>query len=162
MADGQGGGQEPRVIRNRDIPLLSRINGIMQDVCRLEERIAWQKDRAYNVTRQLTGMPVSHGGTNGLDATLAALDGLTDEYSEKVRQYMRELRAAERILNGIASETMRTFVVMMYVDNLPAASVRRELKMTEYGFMRAREAVERARDMKSVIWRERYILEKNS
>ena len=55
---------------------------------------------------------------------------------------------------------MRTFVVMLYVDDLPATVVRRELNMTEYGFARAREAIEQARDMESVVWRERYILEK--
>lgn len=160
MTDGQGGAQEPRTIKNRDIPLLSRVYGVMQDVCRLENRIAWQKDRAYNVTRRMTGMPSAHGGASGIDATMAALDGLTEEYGEKVRQYMRELRAAERILNGIGSDDMRTFVVMLYVDDLPQATVRRELNMTEYGFARARRAVEQADSMADVIWRERYIMEK--
>ena len=37
--------------------------------------------------------------------------------------------------------------------------VRRELNMTEYGFNRARNAIERAKDMQSVVWRERYIME---
>ena len=124
--------------------------------------MAWQKDRAYNVTRRLTGMPTAHGGENGLDATLAALSALTEDYGEKVRSYTREIRTAERILSEIPSETMRVFVRMFYVDNLPAAQVRRELHMSEYGFARARNAVEQAQDMNSVIWRERYMVDEKA
>ena len=63
--ENRQGGEKPRVIYNRDIPKLERVNVIMKEVCRLEERMAWQKDRAYNVTRRLTGMPTAHGGENG-------------------------------------------------------------------------------------------------
>ena len=121
-----------------------------------------EKDRAYNVTRRLTGMPTAHGGESGLDATLAALSALTEDYGEKVRSYTREIRTAERILSEIPSETMRVFVRMFYVDNLPAAQVRRELHMSEYGFARARNAVEQAQDMNSVIWRERYMVDEKA
>lgn len=154
MRDGQG----TRIIRNRDILLMSRVFQIMQEVCRLEERIAWQKERAYNVTQRITGMPGGHGGAGGLDAALAALDELTEQYSEQVQGYMRELRAAEEILNGIQSPSMRTFVTLLYVDNMPQAAVRRELNMTEYAFTRAREAVEQAESMADVEWREAYAL----
>ena len=75
--ENRQGGEKPRVIYNRDIPKLERVNVIMKEVCRLEERMAWQKDRAYNVTRRLTGMPTAHGGENGLDAALAALSAQT-------------------------------------------------------------------------------------
>ena len=85
--ENRQGGEKPRVIYNRDIPKLERVNVIMKEVCRLEERMAWQKDRAYNVTRRLTGMPTAHGGESGLDATLAALSALTEDYGEKVRSY---------------------------------------------------------------------------
>lgn len=160
--ENRQGGEKPRVIYNRDIPKLERVNVIMKEVCRLEERMAWQKDRAYNVTRRLTGMPTAHGGESGLDATLAALSALTEDYGEKVRSYTREIRTAERILSEISSETMRVFVRMFYVDNLPAAQVWRELHMSEYGFARARNAVEQAQDMNSVIWRERYMVDEKA
>lgn len=79
--------------------------------------------------------------------------------AQQISAYMHELKTAEKIINGIASRTMRTFVVMMYVDNLSPETVRRELNMTEWGFRRARDSVEQAQDMQSVVWREKYILE---
>lgn len=153
---------EPRVIKNKDILLLSRVLYIMQDVCSLEKRIVWQNDRMYGVTAHITGMPGGKGVPSGFDAAFAAISGLNEEHKAQMQTYVRELKAAERIINSIPSRTMRTFVVMLYVDALPATVVRRELNMTEYGFARAREAIEQARDMESVVWRERYILEKNS
>ena len=137
MKEQRKGAQEPRIIRNKDLILLSRVLCIMQDVCSLEKRMAWQYDRMFGVTAHITGMPGGKGAPSGFDAAFAAI-------------------------NSIPSRTMRTFVVMLYVDNLPATTVRRELNMTEYGFTRARNAVEQARDMQSVVWRERYILEKDS
>lgn len=162
MKEQRKGAQEPRIIRNKDLILLSRVLCIMQDVCSLEKRMAWQYDRMFGVTAHITGMPGGKGAPSGFDAAFAAISGLSEEYKERVQTYVRELKAAERIINSIPSRTMRTFVVMLYVDNLPATTVRRELNMTEYGFTRARNAVEQARDMQSVVWRERYILEKDS
>ncbi len=152
---------EPRIIKNKDILLLSRVLYIMQDIYSLEKRIAWQSDRMYGVTARITGMPGGKGVHGGFDASYAALDSLNEEHKAQMQTYVRELKAAERIINSIPYRTMRTFVVMLYVDDLPATTVRRELNMTEYGFIRAREAIEQARDMESVVWRERYILEKN-
>ena len=50
---------------------------------------------------------------------------------------------------------------MMYVDGLPPEKVREELNLTEWGFRRARDSVEQAPDMQSVVWREKYIVEEN-
>lgn len=152
--------QEPR-IKNRDIPLLARVLHVMQDVCSLEKRCEWTRDRMYNITQYLTGMPGGSGVPTGLDATFAAMDGIYEEHREQILAYMRELKRAERILNGIQSRTMRTFVVMLYVDGLPPEKVREELNLTEWGFRRARECIEQAPDMQSVKWREKFILEEN-
>lgn len=153
--------QEPRIIKNRDIPLLSRVLCVMQDVCSLEKRCEWQRDRMFSITQNLSGMPGSKGMPTGFDAAFAAIDGINEEHREQIAAYTRELKAAEKIINSIPSRTMRTFVVMMYVDGLPPEKVREELNLTEWGFRRARDSVEQAPDMQSVVWREKYIVEEN-
>lgn len=158
MKDHQGA-QEPRLIKNRDIPLLSRVLYIMQEVCSLEKRIVWQHDRLYGITAHVTGMPSGKGTPSGLDAAFAAISELSDEYREKVQSYIRELKNAERILNAIPSLTMRAFVIMLYVDGMSAEQVKRELNLTDWNFRRARDSIEQAEDMQSVKWREKYIIQ---
>ncbi len=152
--------QEPRIIRNKDIPLLARVLYIMQDVCSLEKRREWQKERMFNCTQRFNGMPNGKGVPRGIDAALAAIDELNEEHKEQVLSYVRELKAAEKIINSISSRTMRTFVTMLYVDNLPPEQVRKELNLTEWGFRMARDSIEQAKDMESVVWREKYIIKK--
>lgn len=161
MEKREKNGQEPRIIRNRDIPLLSRVLFTMQDVRILEERSDWLSDRMFSITQNLSGMPSAKGGTHGgFDAAIAAIDGLNEEHREQVLSYVRELKTAEKILNSIPSRTMRTFVTMLYVENMSAVAVQRELNMTRRGFENARDAVEQAQDMASVVWRERYYVKK--
>lgn len=152
--------QKPRIIKNRDIPLLARVLYVMQDVCSLEKRCEWQRDRMFSITQNLSGMPGGKGMPTGFDAAFAAIDGINEEHCEQIAAYTRELKAAEKIINSIPSRTMRTFVTMLYVDQIPAATVQRELNMTRRGFENARNAIEQARDMESVVWRERYYVEK--
>lgn len=155
------GNEQPRIIRNKDCLLLHRVPYIMQDICRLETRRQWQKDRMFGITATLTGMPRRSGGVpSGFDAAYAALSELDDEQGQKVVEYCRELKKAERILNAITSRTMRTFVVMRYIDDLPNGDIICELNMTEWGFKRACDCIEQAEDMEHVKWRERYILYK--
>ena len=158
IMDRTEGAQEMRTIKNRDIPLLSRVLYIMQDVLSVEKRIEWQNERMYGITARITGMPGGKGAPSGFDAAFAAISGLSEEHKALMQAYTRELRKAEKIINGISSRTMRTFVVMLYVDALPAEAIRRELNMTRYGFDRARRAIEEAPDMARVVWRERFIL----
>ena len=104
--------QEPRIVKNKDIPLLSRVLYTMQNVVNAEDKMMWQQDRLSNITQSLSGMPGTRGMPSGFDATLAELEDLRDESKEQLQGYMRELKAAERIINSIASDAMRTFVVM--------------------------------------------------
>lgn len=147
-----------RIIKNRDILLLSHVLYTMQDVSSLERRLAWQQERLYSVTQNLSGMPSGKGPARGFDSVYAAMDGLNDEQREKLLAYTKELEQAEKIINGIESRTMRTFVLLMYVDGLPPEKVREELNMSEWGFRKARDCIEKAPDMESVIWQERYSL----
>lgn len=152
--------QEPvAVIMNRDIPKLQKVVSLMQDIRALEERRMWQRERMLNITQHLSGMPGS-GEPRGLDAAYAALSELETEHQELVKLYVRELKAAERIVNSIGDPAMRTFVTLMYVLDMDSRDVKAELNMTEWGFRRARTAVEQADGMDRVVWRERYIFAK--
>jgi hypothetical protein len=62
----------------------------------------------------------------------------------------------EKILRRIQDGTMRSFVKMMYVDNLSAAEIRAKLNMGRKLFEQAREAVEQATCMAEVQWSGRF------
>lgn len=156
-AEGSG----PVKIRNKDIPLLADIFTIMQDIRQIEERREWQKGRMFIITQHLTGMPGGGGMPKGLDEAFALLSEIEDEHKRRCKSYVRQLRKAQKILNGIESHTMRVFVVMKYVMDAPDVEIRKELNMTKHRFYRARECVENASCMAAVKWQERYILVKD-
>lgn len=152
---------EQKAVRNQDIPLLAEVLPVMQLVNRTEEMRQWQRSRPLRITANLTGMPRG-GEALGLDGVLDALDELDRQQARECREYAQVLRKAQKVLNGIESRTMRSFVLMKYVMGLPDAEVRREMNMTRRGFDRARRSVEDAPDMAAVKWQERYILEQKS
>ena len=157
--DGSEKEQGPVVIRNRDIPLLADILCIMQEISQIEQRREWQRDRMLNITQHLSGMPRGGGLPKGLDEAFAMLSELDEEHEQRCKDYVRQLKAAQKILNNIASRCMRAFVTMKYVMNLPDTEIRQELNLTRTGFNRARRCIEDADCMASVKWRERYILQ---
>lgn len=143
-------------VRNRDIPILLRVLSAMQDVRAIEIRIRWQEDRLSSLRVNLSGMPRGGGRQGGFDATIAELDELCEQQKERMAVYMRELREAERILDGIRSPRMRTFVTMLYVEGIHAGTIRRELNMTEYEFRSSIRAIEQAESMEEVVWRDKF------
>lgn len=148
-------------VRNRDILLLSEVVGIMQAVRRIEELRGWQRDRMVNITQHFSGMPGGSGGVpKGFDEAFARLAELDEQHEQKCMEYVKQLKAAQRILNSIPSPTMRVFVTLKYVMNMPDREIREQLNMTRWGYDQARRCVEEAEDMASVVWRERYILSK--
>ena len=157
---GDGAEKEfkPVVIRNRDIPLLADVLSIMQEISHIEERRDWQRDRMLNITQHLTGMPGGGRNPKGLDEAFALLSELDEEHEQKCKEYVRQLKAAQKILNGITSRSMRAFVIMKYVMDVSDSEIRQELNMTRTGFNRARRCVESAECMALVKWQERYIL----
>lgn len=148
-------------VRNRDIPLLADILYIMQEIRQIEQQRSWQRDRMLNITQHLTGMPRGGGLPKGLDEAFALLSELDDEHEQRCKDYVRQLKTAQKILNGIESRSMRAFVTMKYVMDVPDTEIRRELNLTRTGFNRARRCVESASCMAAVKWRERYILQAN-
>ncbi len=149
------------VVCNRDIPILQEVLPVMQLVDKTEELRGWQRGRAEKITANLTGLPRG-GDALGLDGVVAALDELDRKQAGECREYACRLRAAQRILNGIESLTMRAFVMMKYVMGLRDGEIRQQLNMTRRGFERARRSVEDAPDMASVKWRERYIVSEDT
>lgn len=160
IAGEQDGKAKGMAIQNRDIPTLQRVTCLMQEICMLEERRIWQKARMVNITQHLSFTAGSGGAITGLETAFAALDETENEHRRRVREYTRALKRAENIINSINSWRMRTFVRMMYLENIAPGKVRTEMNMTERGFKTARRAVEMARKMDEVCWRERYIIQK--
>ena len=144
-------------VRNRDIPKLCAVPAIMQEIIGLEERRAWQRSRAENVTQHLTGMP-GGGEPHGLDTVFAAISALEEEHEKKCARYIREVQEAERILDAIPSRTMRAFVTMRYMLGSTNRQIMRELNLSRWGFESARRSVEEAPDMAHVNWQERFFL----
>lgn len=153
------------VVQNADIIVLQRIFYAMQDVCATEERCQWEEERMFHITQHLSH--TSGGGEKkGLDDGVASRMEARENYCRQLQQYQAELNAAEEIINNIGNPNMRTFVVLLYVLMLPGEEVRKRLNMTEYGFKRARKAIEDADSMQNAEWTDRYVLadstEKNS
>lgn len=149
--------QKPRMIRNKDIPLICDIRAMMHEIESLEKRREWQHDRMYNITRRLTGMPGGRGLPRGLDAVLASLSEMDEEYADQIAEYTRRVQKAQRILRNIQNETMRAFVMAYYADGKSKTTIMREMRMTEWGFNRARDSIEQAANMQEVIWHEKYV-----
>lgn len=70
-------------------------------------------------------MPRGGGGGNLFDNVFSELSVIDEEHEKKIRQYVRELKHAERIINGIESQSMRTFVEMKYLLDIPNAVIMR-------------------------------------
>lgn len=154
-------GERPVItVRNKDIPLLADVLSIMQEIRQIEQRRDWQHDRMFNITQHLTGMPGGGGMPKGLDEAFALLSELDEEHEQRCKDYVRQLKAAQKILNGIESRSMRAFVTMKYVMDAPDTEIREALNMTRTGFNRARRCVESAECMAAVKWHERYIIAK--
>lgn len=150
----------PTIIRNRDIPTLTEVLCIMQEIQMLEKQRGWQRENLFSMAQRLTGMPGGGGLPKGLDDPFARLAELDEEQKRRAGEYEKQLRAAEEILNTIPAQSLRTFVKMKYVMNAPDSEIRKELNMTRRGFDRARKCVEDAPDMVSVRWSEKYVVAK--
>ena len=147
--------EEGRRVRNQDIPLLTQIFYILKEAESVERRGEWTYERLFNITRRMTGMPIGGGNAPGMDGTLAEVEELNRIYGDRLQECVKTLKDAERILNGIESQTMRTFVQMYYIDDISKAEIMRELNMTEWKFNKARENIENAENMKKVVWKEK-------
>lgn len=145
-------------VRNRDIPLLANVLCVMQEVNATEQRRDWQRERMFKITQYLSGMPGGGGGPRGLDEAFARLAELDEEHEQSCKDYVRQLRMAQHVLDGISSQSMKAFVLMRYVMNMPDVEIRQELNMTRRGFERARRCIEEAESMEAAKWKERFTL----
>ena len=146
---------ETRGIRNRDIPLLTQIFYIMQDIRSLQHRSEFNDEQLYSTTKRLTGMPGGGGLPHGFDAILVELEEVNREYGEKIEKYVRDLKKAEKILNGITDNRVYTFVRLFYVDQVAQAEVIRDMELTEYQFNKIRKNIEDAETMQKAVWVEK-------
>ena len=148
-------------VKNRDIMILSRVLGAMQDVRHAEDASIYAQERMTAITRYMTGMPRGSGGKGGLDEAYAALEEARERYAAKLRKSLDLLDRAERILNGIEDESARCFAVMRYIYNMSAQEIRSELNLSEWGFKQACRAIEKASRMRNVRWSRRWYVDEN-
>lgn len=159
--DGRTGKREPIPVKNRDIPMLSRVLYVMQAVSSTEQKRMRLQDRLWNMTQHITGLPGGGGEPKGLDATFAAIGETEEAYGQECAEWMAELKQAEDILNGIPSETMRVFVTMRYLLDMSRKEIMGQLNLKRWRYEEMCQAIEQAEDMGSVVWKERYILQKD-
>lgn len=150
--------REPVKIRNRDIPLLSRVLYIMQGVSATEQIRQWQQDRLWNITQKITGLPGGGGVPGGYEKNFSAIGEIEEKYATQCDEYTQEMQEAEAVLNAIKSETMRIFVMMKYVLHIPDRRIMRELNIRRWKLDKISRAIEEAESMDKVVWSERYAL----
>lgn len=153
MARNEGiGGTRVHIVRNRDIAILEQVKYVMQELYMAQERLDWQRAQMFKITSRYGGIGGGRGAPKGLETAVAALEECNERYLALCVRYRDELKAADEVLDGIHSRSMRTFVEMKYMYNEPNRDIMEALGMTDYAFRSAREAVERAVDMAHVKW----------
>jgi len=143
-------------VRNQDIPILANVLTMMQGVSATEQIRLWQQDRLWNMTQKITGLPGGGGIPGGYEKNFAAIGEIEERYAAQCEEYTKALQEAEAILNAIPSQTMRVFVTLKYVMDIPDKKIMRELNIGRRRLETMRRAVESAERMDKVKWSERY------
>lgn len=149
--------RKPTQVWNRDINTLASVLYAMQDILRIEDMQQWQQDRMINISARLEGSSGGSGTAKGLDEAFAKLAELDEDYATMCNTYADTVRAAKEILHRIKSPSMRSFVILKYMRNMPDIKIRKELNMTRRALEQAKECVENATCMAAVEWKERYV-----
>lgn len=147
--------RQAKPVKNKDIQLLQRVNLLKLDVISLEKRVKWERDRLSNISQHLSA---SGGGgrEHGMDESFAAMSEAEERHRLLVKTYTQEIKKAERIIDSIASNQMRTMVTMLYLDNVADSAVRSVLNMSRWAYDSAKAAIENAACMADVRWNDRY------
>lgn len=148
----RAGGTRVHIVRNRDIAILEQVKYVMQELYMAQERLDWQRAQMFKITSRYGGIGGGRGAPKGLETAVAALEECNERYLALCVRYRDELKAADAVLDGIHSRSMRAFVEMKYMYKKPNRDIMEALGMTDYAFRSAREAVERAVDMAHVKW----------
>lgn len=139
-------------MKNRDIPLLQSILGVMQRIRQLEMKAEWEHDRMIKVTSHLSLVRGSgHDIGDMMDDVLAKVDAIEQEHREELKAYVDKMREADRIVNeDITDDKLRAFVEMAYIDGMSAGEVKKELNLSEWEYRQTKEKIENAGCMKEV------------
>lgn len=148
--------RQPRMVNNKDIPLLQEVCYIKQEVISLENRAAFEKSRMKSITQHLSAAPGGGGNPSGLDTAFANLAAIEEKHRVLIGQYKRKLAKAEKIINEIESVQMRSIVTMLYLDQKPDTEVRKALGLSRWVFDNCRKTIEDAESMAMVKWHDRY------
>ena len=147
--------RQAKPVKNKDIQLLQKVNLLKLDVISLEKRAQWERDRLCNISQHLSS--AGGGGTpHGMDEAFAAMSEAEERHRLLAKTYTQEIKKAERIIDSIASNQMRTRVTMRYLDNVADSAVRSVLHMSRWAYDSAKAAIENAECMAQVQWNDRY------
>ena len=143
-------------IKNADVLKIRDIPSLQESVEALERKRDWVRSRSAKITRQFSPMPAGGSGTRrAMDDTVAELDELDARYTLLLGSYLRQLRIAEKLLSGIESIQMRTFVRLMYLERLKCPEIQKRLNMSRWVFESCRNDVEKAETLADVKWHDR-------
>ena len=150
--------RKPTLVWNKDINILQNVLYIMHDISQNEYMREWQQERMTNISARLDGSFSGSGTAKGLDEAFAKLSGLDEEYQQLCKDYGGQLKEAQKILRGIKSRSMKSFVIMRYMMKKSDIQIRKDLNMSRRSFEQAKESVENAPNMAAVEWKERYVM----
>lgn len=146
------------VVNNRDIPKIEKVLCIMREMKEIEKRIDEIYERMTNTTQHLSPLPRSGQPPAGMEIAFGKIDEWQEKSRNRMNEYMDVLEEAEEILNGIGNYKMRLMVMLKYMQNAPNREIKEALGMSEWEFRKAKECIENARDMKSIRWKDKYIV----
>ena len=147
--------RKAKPVKNKDIQLLQRVNLLKLDVISLEKRVQWERDRLSNISQHLSTAG-GGGRAHGMDEAFAVMSEVEERHRLLVKLYTQEIKKAERVIDSIASNQMRTMVTMLYLDNVADSAVRSVLHMSRWAYEHAKAAIENAACMADVRWNDRY------
>ena len=143
-------------IHNPDIRRIREIPYLRESLEALERRRDWARGRCERITRQFS--PVSGGGGGArrpMDDMAAELEELDRRYQLLMKSYLRQLRHAERLLAGIESLQLRTFITLAYLEDRKGPDIQKRMNMSRWVYENSRRICEEADSIGEIKWHDR-------
>lgn len=146
-----------KLVLNQDVVLIWGLRETKEEIARIESEREWLRDRMYSTGKSLGTAPGGGGFRSGFDEIMARLSETDEKYKAALDGYLATVNRAEKVIRKIESTSMRRFVRMVYKDHADRRDVLVKLKMSEWGYRKARESIESARNMSEVRWKEKFV-----
>ena len=137
---------------NRDTARIARAHDALVEAEMLLDELDRLRAVLTRTTQRLTGMPGGGAKRDGMAEMLVKLGEKEQQLYRRLKQYLYESGQEERILADCKTDSMRTFVRLMYVERAGRSRIASALKVSAYYVDRMQEAVESANCMLDVDW----------